>query len=165
MKLTSVLIGALIGLATYLTLELIFGSYGHIAYQRLEAYVAEARRDLASVQERHRDLQDRIRLLRRSAEAVRLEARDVGIVAPDEYVVRIEGREPRPRHRYMPGTIPGRIPEVRDNRPLFRSIAVAIALVYLLVDVVAHQPVRAATRRARRREERAPRGDADELQG
>ena len=147
MKFSSLLTAALIGITTYLTLELFFGSYGVVAYRLMEEYVDLSRGELAELEAQHEQLNRRVRLLKSEAETIRLEARDVGLVAENEYVLRIEGREPRPRHRYMPGSIPPVIPRPRDNRPLFRSIGLAVALVYMLVDTLTIQPQLAFVRR------------------
>lgn len=140
MKPWSLLCAALIGIASYFTLELFFGSYGLVAYRLMEDYRAVAREELEHIAEHHAELERQIRLLSTDSETIRLEARDSGLVLPDEYVVRIEGREPRPRHRYLPGSLPPAIPVSRDNRPLFRSIALAVSLVFLLVDTLSVQP-------------------------
>ncbi|MEX2445378.1 MAG: septum formation initiator family protein [Alkalispirochaeta sp.] len=150
MKLWSLVIATLVGVATYLLLELFFGSYGFVAYDLMNDYVALSNQELEELEERHAALRDQIRRLTTSRETIRLEARDSGLVAPDEYIVRIEGREPRPRHRYSPGSLPPVIPETRDNRPLFRSIGVAVALVYILVDALAFHPNPTALHRRRR---------------
>jgi cell division protein FtsB len=149
MKLWSLVIAALVGVATYLLLELFFGSYGFVAYELMDDYVTLSNQELEELEERHAALRQQIRQLTTSRETIRLEARDSGLVGPDEYVVRIEGREPRPRHRYSPGSLPPVIPRTRDNRPLFRSIAVAVALVYILVDAVAFHPKPAGFHRRR----------------
>tara|TARA_B100000614_G_scaffold253583_1_gene267677 strand:- start:247 stop:744 length:498 start_codon:yes stop_codon:yes gene_type:complete len=149
MKLWSLLFAALVGLGTYLTLELFFGSYGFVAQGLLEEYIQVSEADLARVEERHAALQRQVQQLTTEAETIRLEARDSGLVAPDEYVLRIEGRQPRPRHRYLPGALPPVMPETRDNRPLFRSIGLAVALVYILVDSLAAQPQLVLLRRRR----------------
>lgn len=150
MKLWSLVIAALVGVATYLLLELFFGSYGFVAYELMDEYVALSNQELQELEERHAALRQQIRQLTTSRETIRIEARDSGLIASDEYVVRIEGREPRPRHRYMPGSLPPTIPGTRDHRPLFRSIGVAVALVYLLVDALAFQPKPAGKPRRRR---------------
>jgi cell division protein FtsB len=150
MKLWSLVIATLVGVATYLLLELFFGSYGFVAYDLMNDYVVLSNQELQELEERHAELRQQIRQLTTSRETIRLEARDSGLVGPDEYVVRIEGREPRPRHRYSPGSLPPVIPRTRDNRPLFRSIAVAVALVYILVDALAFHPKPTGLHRRRR---------------
>jgi cell division protein FtsB len=140
MKLSSVLTASLLGLAIYLTLELFFGSYGLVAQQLMEGYVSDAERRLEELQERHDAFASQIVALTTDRETVRLEARDIGLVGPNEYVLRIDGREPRPRHRYAPGGPPPVVPNTRDYRPLFRSISLAMALVFILVDTLATQP-------------------------
>lgn len=150
MKLWSLLYAALIGLGTYLLLELFFGSYGLVAYRLMTEHVTIARTELTALEDRHEELSRQVRLLTAEAETIRLEARDSGLVAENEYVVRIDGREPRPRHRYLPGSLPPAVPETRDNRPLFRSIGLAVALVYILVDALASQPSLSFVPRRRR---------------
>ncbi|MFW5693756.1 MAG: FtsB family cell division protein [Alkalispirochaeta sp.] len=155
MKLWSVVIAALVGVAAYLLLELFFGSYGFVAFELMEEYVDLSNQELQELEERHASLQEQVRQLTTSRETIRLEARDSGLVRTDEYVVRIEGREPRPRHRYSPGSLPPVVPRTRDNRPLFRSIGVAVALVYILVDALAAHPNSMASPGRRRARESA----------
>jgi cell division protein FtsB len=136
MKLSSLLSITLLGVITYLLLELVFGSYGIMAYAVLEKYAREAETELADLEARHDELQRQARNLAGDRETVRLEARDIGFVLSNEVIVRIEGHEPRPRHRYMPGAAPASPPRPKDNRPLFRAIALVVTLVGILVETL-----------------------------
>lgn len=136
MKRSSLLSITLFGFAIYLSLELVFGSYGFLAYHALEDYVERAEERYSTLTETHEELQRQIHLLTTDTATIRLEARDIGFIAPNESVVRIDGHTPRPRHIYMPGATPPPIPETRDNRALFRAIALAITLVALLVEIL-----------------------------
>jgi cell division protein FtsB len=133
MKASSVLSITLLGLATYLLLELVFGSYGFLALNAMNEYADEADAELDTLRARTAELRLHVELLQTDRETIRLEARDIGFIRPEETVVRLEGHEPRPRHRYMPGTTPPPIPVTRDNRPLFRALSLAVALVAALV--------------------------------
>lgn len=133
MKLSWLVIAALLGLGVYLSLELLFGPYGLVAYHQLERF---RERSLVEFEVLHRqtaELQRQVRMLTTDAETIRLEARDIGLVAANEVVVRLENRDPRPRHRYMPGTLPAQMKQVRDNRPLFRSLGLTVFLLSLLI--------------------------------
>jgi len=136
MKASSVLSITLLGLSTYLLLELVFGSYGFLALAAMTEYADEAAADLAELRTRTEELQLQVELLQTDRETIRLEARDIGFIRPDETVVRLEGHEPRPRHRYMPGSTPPAIPVTRDNRPLFRALALAVVLLASLVETL-----------------------------
>ncbi len=133
MRLSHFLGIALLGVSTYLLLELLFGSYGVVAYRVVTDYVQEAEAQLVELRETHDELERLARRLSSDRETVRLEARDVGYIREDEVVVRVEGHQPRPRHRYYPGAIPVAPPPLQDNRPLFRAIALVVSLVALLV--------------------------------
>ncbi len=136
MKLSSLLSITLLGVITYLLLELVFGSYGIMAYKVLERYAREAETQLAELETRHAQLQSQARNLAGDRETVRLEARDIGFVQNNEVIVRLEGHEPRPSHRYLPGPAPVSPPLPKDNRPLFRAIALVVALVGILVETL-----------------------------
>ncbi|MFP4151423.1 MAG: septum formation initiator family protein [Alkalispirochaeta sp.] len=138
MKRTSLLGIALFGVGTYLLLELLFGSYGVFAHHMMERYLLEAEEDLAELEERRNELRQQVDLLTGDGETIRLEARDIGFIESDERIIRLEGHEPRPRHRYLPGTTPKPVPVPRDNRPLFRAIALALSLVALIVETLRH---------------------------
>jgi len=149
MKRTSLLGIALFGVGIYLLLELLFGSYGVFAYRMMERYLLEAENDLAELEVRRADLERQVQMLTSDGETIRLEARDIGFIEQNERIIRLEGHEPRPRHRYLPGTTPQPVPVPRDNRPLFRAIALALSLVALIVDTLRHTTGEITPRRRR----------------
>lgn len=136
MRFSSLLSITLLGVATYLFLELFFGSYGVLAYTVVNDYVQVAEERLDELKTRQAELELLAQRLSNDREMVRLEARDVGFIQGNEIIVRVEGHEPRPRHRYLPGTTPAASPHPRDNRPLFRTIALVVILAALLVEVL-----------------------------
>jgi cell division protein FtsB len=153
MKRTSLLGIALFGVGIYLLLELLFGSYGVFAYRMMERYLVEAENDLAELEERRTDLERQVQMLTGDGETIRLEARDIGFIERNERIIRLEGHEPRPRHRYLPGTTPQPVPVPRDNRPLFRAIALALSLVALIVETLRHTTGEISPHQGRRRHE------------
>ncbi|TVR69410.1 MAG: septum formation initiator family protein [Spirochaetaceae bacterium] len=136
MKPSWLVIAALLGLGVYLALELLFGPYGFIAYRQLERFRERSVLELNELHRQTEELQRQVRMLTTDAETIRMEARDIGLVGRNEVVLRLENRDPRPRHRYMPGTVPAEMTRVRDNRPLFRSVGFTVFLVALLVPLV-----------------------------
>lgn len=136
MKLSSLLGITLSGLLTYLLLEIVFGSYGLLAFYAMEEYARNAEAQLAELEETQAELRGTVYRLTTDRETIRLEARDIGFIRPEETVVRLEGHNPRQRHRYMPGTTPPPIPVTRDNRPLFRALSLALTLIALFVETV-----------------------------
>jgi cell division protein FtsB len=151
MKLATVATAALFGLASYLMLELVFGSYGVIPYGTLERRVEHAEMDLAAVRAHQRALENEVRLLTTDPERIVLEAREIGLVGANESIVRISGWEPRSSHRAQAGTLPAPRPVPEDHRSLFRSIALALTLVVILVDTFSGTVT--LPRRSRRRED------------
>lgn len=140
MKISSLLTALLLGIASYLAFELLFGSYGVIAYRLMDEYADGNRLRLESLYTRQEELLRQVHLLTTDAETLRIEARDSGLVASDEYVLRIVGREPRSVYRYVPGAPPDSLPRTRDNRPLFRAIGLTISLLYILIDIIITRP-------------------------
>jgi cell division protein FtsB len=165
MKASSVLSITLLGLATYLLLELVFGSYGFLALAAMNEYADEAETELSALRARTEELQLHVELLQTDRETIRLEARDIGFIRPDETVVRLEGHEPRPRHRYMPGTTPPAIPATRDNRPLFRALSLAIVLVAALVGTLRSTARDSTSQQHRRKDEWDVEIDGEPSQG
>ena len=159
MKLSSLLNVNLFGFAVYLSLELVFGSYGFLAQRALEDYLEQAERQYTTLAETREELQRQIYLLTTDAETIRLEARDIGFIAPEEAVVRVDGHKPRPPHSYIPGATPPPIPETKDNRALFRTIALAFALVALLMETLRSAAANPHTHTSRRK--RTDEGDAE----
>ena len=153
MKASSVLSITLLGLSTYLLLELVFGSYGFLAQNAMSEYADEAETKLVDLRTQTEELQLHVALLQTDRETIRIEARDIGFIRPDETVVRLDGHEPRPRHRYMPGSTPPAIPVTRDNRPLFRALALAVVLVSFLIGTLRNTAQISSTRQNRRKDE------------
>ena len=142
MKPTSVVTAALMGLAVYLLLQFVFGMYGLVAHTVVSDYLDRSRDTLVRVRERREELQREVEALTGDAETIRIEARRIGIVASDEVVVRVDGRDRRPRYRYSSGEQPLEVPWPRDNRPLFRAVGFATTLLVLLVYLLGSPPPR-----------------------
>lgn len=148
MNRTSLPVALLVGVGTYLVLELLAGSYGVFSYRSLLGHAAEARIQLDAVALRASELRALERSLTADPETIRVEARDVGLVGRDEVVIRIAGRDRRSMHRYVPGQLPLPVPQPSDRRPFHRGLALAVALAYLLVDLVASRPTASGRRGA-----------------
>ncbi len=158
MKPTWFVTSTLAGLGVYLLLELVFGQYGMIAFRTMEEFRSKAAQELEVLQRQTLDLQRQVRLLTTDSETIRLEARDIGLVGMEEIVVRLENHETRPRHRYQPGAVPSRMPRIRDNRPLFRSLGFTVFLVTLLVQLIGSQRTTRGSTGASKHRERPVRG-------
>ncbi|POR01804.1 hypothetical protein AU468_07565 [Alkalispirochaeta sphaeroplastigenens] len=150
-----------LGLGSYLLLELVFGQSGLIAYGAMEKARHQARLEMEAMQEQTAALERYIGLLTTDAETIRLEARDIGYVGPDEVVLRVEGRDARLRHRYQPGIMPSPLPRIRDNRPLFRSVGFTVFLLITLIDLV-RLPGEARRSSRRERQSRDSRTETDQ---
>jgi cell division protein FtsB len=133
MKLASAVIAGLTAITVYLSLQLVFGSYGVIAHSVVSEYLDRSEEALEVAVQRRNDLQREIASLTADRETIRVEARRIGFVAPDETLVRVAGRDRHTAFRYALGSLPADVPIPRDNRPLFRSIALAAALIVLIV--------------------------------
>ena len=147
MKPTSVVTAALMGLAVYLLLQFVFGTYGVVAHAVISDYLERSQVALTRVRERRDEFQREVDSLTGDVETIRVEARRIGIVASDEIVVRVDGRERRPTYRYSPGEQPLEVPWPRDNRPLFRAGGFAVTLLVLLVNLLGSPPPRRRTAR------------------
>jgi cell division protein FtsB len=166
MKASSLITATLMGLGIYLLLELIFGQYGLISHRALNSFHQDSLMEQDMLQKQTDFLQRQVRLLTTDAETIRLEAREIGFVARDEVVLRLEGRDPRPRHRYQPGALPSRVPRVRDNRPLFRSVGFTVFLLTLLVQITGLRAVRLPKRTSRRSRQDGPwKGSSGSVRG
>lgn len=133
MKPSSVMTAALSGLVVYLLLQIVFGMYGVIATGVMTEYLEASRRDLLDAQEQRVRFQQEIESLTTDEERIRIEARAIGMVDDTDVVVRVNGYQRAPRYSYDPGVLPVEIPWPRDNRPLFRSIGLATALLVMLL--------------------------------
>lgn len=135
MKASSLAAPALAAWLVYLILELLFGVSGVVAFRALEETRERAREDIALVQERRRYLEQTIRGLTTDPQMIILEARDLGLVSPEDRIFRVQGHDARPVHRYIPGSVPRPVVSVRDNRPLFRALALAVFLALVTISL------------------------------
>ncbi len=140
MKATSMVPAALAAVIVYFCLELFFGVYGLVSYEVLKEARDVAREDLAEARRQQRLLEQTVRSLTTDPETIMLEARDIGLVSSSEIVLRIRGYDPRPVHRYVTGSIPRSVDQVRDNRQLFRALALAVFLATILVQIALAGP-------------------------
>lgn len=127
---------ALFGLTIYLLLELIFGSYGFVAYRAVDHFQRTVDESHQRVADREEELFIEISRLQTDAEMIRQAAHDIGMVDPDEGVIRISGYSGTRRRSYDPGRPAPAIREIADNRPLFRGIALAVALTALIAQLM-----------------------------
>jgi len=126
----------LFGLTVYLVLELVFGSYGFVAYHVVDSYKQEIEEGRSSVENREQQLRVEINRLQTDPDAVRRAAHDLGLVGEREGVIRVSGYR-YTRHRgYDPGRPAPIMRTIADNRPLFRGIGLTAALLFLLVQLL-----------------------------
>lgn len=123
-----IFVAASVSVAVYLLLNLFFGEHGVFAYRELTAYQARLESNVEEMEETRNKLAERAGKLRSSAEAVALEAREIGYYRDDERPVHVEGFTP-----WQPGTEAGTLlkePEPQPNRqPLFRVVALSSGLI------------------------------------
>ena len=132
MKSLPFVVSSLFGLTVYLILELLFGSYGLVAYKVVEGYVAEVEDISRGVALREAELNSEITRLRTDSEAIREAAYDLGLVSNGEGIIRVSGYSVRRNRAYNPGRTVPAMREIADNRPLFRGIGLASALLLLI---------------------------------
>ncbi len=133
MKPSSVLIALLLGISVYLLLQLSFGTHGIVARSVLLDYLVDAESALSDAQLQGAELQREIESLTSDPERIIIEARRIGMVGEREVIVRLDGYGRLPAYQYQPGSLPTDVPWPSDNRPLFRSIALAVTLFVLLI--------------------------------
>ncbi len=136
MRLLPATASILSGLTVYLLLEAVFGGYGFVAMHILGDFSSDVARTRLAVEERSDELRTHIQQLQTDAEAVRVAAHDLGFVGEGEGIIRIEGYRGQRSSPFDPGQPAPAPPEIADNRPLFRGIALVVALVVFLVSVV-----------------------------
>lgn len=121
-------ISTVVSIVLYLVLNGIFGDHGLLAYSDLLDYRDRLETNISSMEQTREELSATADELRSSAEAVRLEARELGYYRSGERPVRIEGFSP-----WEPGIEAGtllRAPEPPpDRQPLFRVAAITAGLV------------------------------------
>ncbi len=144
MKISHLVTAILVSLVVILSGNLIFGIYNTDGYEVLAAHRDRLAANVQELEERHRQLEARVELLRRSSDAVEMEARDLQYYAPDEIVIRLEDANPR-KSQQSPGRIILGGPVASWNRALLRIAALVVGGIVLLFLVISDRRRHAPT--------------------
>ncbi len=142
-----------IGLAAFICASLgifFFGDSGLSAFRGLSRYEQALAANVQSLEQRNRDLQAELERLKTDPEAVRILARDIGMFAPGETVVRVVGRPPTPESYAVGDLLHLRRPEPTGN-VLFKEAALggaaAVVIVAFLAALAARRKANGTARR------------------
>jgi cell division protein FtsB len=132
MKATHLVTALLASVVVMLSVNLAFGARNGHAYETLDAHRTRLEANVGELKERQRTLQARIELLRRSSDAVAVEARSLQYYDSDEIVIRIEGNTDR-----AIAQSPGRVilygADSSDQRSIVRFSGIGAGVLVLLV--------------------------------
>lgn len=116
-----------VSVAVYFLLNVFFGAQGMLSYQELLDYRDRLSHNIEQMEDTRSRLTARAEELRTSAEAVRLEARELGYYEPGEQPVRVDGfsqqAEPIQAGKLLAPPSPA------DRQPLFRVAALSSGLI------------------------------------
>lgn len=140
------------GFATYLLLTLIFGNYGVTNYGELERYRGRLESHVELLKDRKAALDDEERQLRESGARIRIEARSLGYLEPEERLLRIEGAPKRERRTWVAGSVIRPTGELPDHSSSIRAISICVALLTLIL-LLARKPAEQRRRREQIKEE------------
>lgn len=135
MKVSHLATAALVSIVVILSGNLLFGVYSGDRYEELVAHRDRLAENVEELKHRHTALQARVELLRRSSDAVAVEARRLQYYAGDEIVIRIDEMPSRPSQQSPGRVILGRT-ETHANRRLLRFIAFVAGVGSFLVLVL-----------------------------
>ena len=126
----------LVALVVYLAGGLFVSGYSGEAYDSLAAHVDRLEQNVVDLRDRRDRLVAQAETLRRSPDAVALEARRLGYYRPGEVVVRIEGVE-LPSTAQSPGVVVRNPPSAPDLRAFLRAASALAFVVTLIVQLLA----------------------------
>lgn len=121
------------GFATYLLLTVIFGDYGLANYSEMERYRDRLESHLELLKSRKDSLDREEQLLRESGDRLRVEARSLGYLEPEERLLRIEGAPRKERRKWAAGRVVRPVEELPDHSGSIRAISICVALLTLIL--------------------------------
>jgi cell division protein FtsB len=141
MKVSHFTVSLLVALCVYLSGTLLFGRYSGPTFSELQSHISRLETNLDELLVTRNELEAQIELLRRSREAIRVAARDLQYYRPGESVVRVDGYS-GPTAIMSPGSILQYEMSHPDNRPIIRTIALAVFLLSLFIQILLSRPAR-----------------------
>ncbi|MFP4330969.1 MAG: septum formation initiator family protein [Alkalispirochaetaceae bacterium] len=123
----------LTGFATYLLLTLLFGEYGVVNYQNLQAEERRMEAHLSRLSERRKELLVEEAQLRESDERIRVEAHSLGLLTPGERLLRIGGTGAPEGRNWVAGSVVTAERRLPNHTDTIRAIAVCAALLALIL--------------------------------
>ena len=128
MKVGAWIIAAALGALVYLSLELVLGSYGVVAYRNVEREFERTTAAYRTAEQQREYLLRQIDALRNDPDVIRSFAHDLGMLAPDERRLQIEGRNRSRQRSYLAGPAPIVPMRYTDSRSLFRVLGLLTTL-------------------------------------
>lgn len=144
MRLEYVFTSLLAAVVAALMTNLLVSDYAPQGYGQLERYADRLQVNIAELEATRDGLVAEAELYQRNREAVAVEARTLGYVAPDQRVIRVDA--PLRDRRQSPGSLLSAPSQRRDRRPITRAIAVAVFLIATALQLLASQRPPAAKR-------------------
>jgi len=142
-----------IGIAAFIAASLgifFFGDSGLSAFGGLSRYEKGLEANVASLKQKNQDLQAELDQLKNDPERERVLAREIGMYAPGETVVKLVGRPPRPGSYAVGDLLRLRRPEPTGN-VMFKEAALcgvaAVLVVAFFAALAARRKANASTRR------------------
>lgn len=142
-----------IGICAFIAASLaifFLGDSGLSAFAGLSRYEASLEANVESLKLRNQELQAELDGLKTDPERVRVLARDIGMYAPGETVVKIVGRPPRPESYAVGDLLRLRRPEPTGNMRVKEAALGAVAAVMLVAFFVSFAARRKANGSSRR---------------
>ena len=136
MYLRRLLLSLTIAVVINLTLNLLWGEWGLTDYRAARQSLENLQANLEELQQIRNVLIVTIDELQNNSQYIRLEARALGIIAPEEYMVRIGRQSIR-----WPAISPGRVvlttlSKENNRRGVFRALSLCAGLIFLLLSLV-----------------------------
>ena len=122
----------------------LFGDSGILAYARLKHYRESLAANVSALNARHDDLEKELTQLKENGETTVALARGLGLYAPGERIVQLEGRSTK-SEVYAMGDLLRMTPSNGDRSPVFKLVAFIIAgLLIVAVFILSRVPRRRA---------------------
>ncbi len=132
---TRLFLSIYLGFAAYCLVVFVFGRTGIVASNELRHYKTRLETNLSQLEDINTHLADRFDSLRTNAETIRLEARQLGFLEPNERVLQISGYSP-PRNAFAVGSLASERHHTVTSDSVSRVVGLIVAvLTFVLLGV------------------------------
>ncbi|HUX22704.1 MAG TPA: septum formation initiator family protein [Spirochaetia bacterium] len=129
---TRIFVSLYLGFAVYCALVLFFGRTGIVATSELKHYRSRLDENLTQLEHINRQLADHFDALRGNPETIRLEARQLGYLEPDQRIIQVTGYSPT-GNSFAVGSLLGEKKHTVTSDSISRIVGFSVAILSFIL--------------------------------